>query len=171
MNRKLVLIFSAFFSYFVFGFSDNLKGPLIPEILSFFSVSYSVGSNILLLSYLAFMIATMIMGPLSDREDNRVLLIIAGVLLALGLSGSAIAQIHQFIYLSYFILGLGLGSVAIVANAIIVDRYPTKNGFYLNLLSFFHSLGAMTAPIFAGKLISSGVPWPKIYLFTLILPG
>ena len=171
MNRKLLLVVAAFLSYFVFGFSDNLKGPLLPEILHFFNINYSIGSNILLLSYLGFMIATLIMGPLSDRRDNRFIMIFVSTIILLGLGGTGVAKVPQFIYLSYFILGFGLGSTAIVANALIVEKFPKNSGFFLNILSFFHGLGAMTAPIVAGKLLSNGVKWSNIYLLMTILPS
>ena len=172
-KSRVSLVFitaGAFFAFFVFGFADNLKGPIIPEMLSSLNLSYSQGSNILLLSYLGFMIATLIAGNLADRIGNRAVMAMAGVVLAIGIGGTGFASGVSVLYVTFFLLGFGLGTIEIAANGIIVDSYPRRSGFYLNILAFFHGAGSMLAPLFAGKMIADGAQWNSIYKMIIFLP-
>jgi FHS family glucose/mannose:H+ symporter-like MFS transporter len=166
----VMLTAGAFFAFFVFGFADNLKGPVIPEMLSSLHLSYSTGSNILLLSYLGFMVATLIAGPLADRLGNRSVMAMAGLVLTIGIGWTGFAGSVSILHVSFFLLGFGLGTIEIAANGIIVETYPEKNGFYLNILAFFHGAGSMVAPLFAGKMIADGGQWNDIYKVVFFLP-
>lgn len=167
----LVLItVGAFFAFFVFGFADNLKGPVIPAMLRQLDMSYTDGSNILLLSYLGFMVATLVAGTLADQFGNRSVMVLAGIMLTLGIGGTGFASGVSMLYVTFFVLGFGLGSIEIAANGIIIDSYPEKNGFYLNILAFFHGAGSMIAPLFAGKIIARGAQWNSVYKLVFILP-
>lgn len=166
----LFITAGAFFAFFVFGFADNLKGPVLPEMLSSLNLSYSRGSNILLLSYLGFMFATLIAGNLADRIGNRAVMSMAGAVLALGVAGTAYASSVYMLYFTFFVLGFGLGTIEISANGIIVDTYPVKTGFYLNILAFFHGAGSMLAPLYAGKMIADGAQWNSVYRLIILLP-
>ena len=52
-STKLIKIITlgAFFSFFLFGFSDNLKGATLPVLLDDLSFNYAYGGTILLLAY------------------------------------------------------------------------------------------------------------------------
>ena len=106
-----MLTAGAFFAFFVFGFSDNLKGPIIPEILTDFNLSYSSGSNILLLSYLGYMVGTLIAGPLADRLGNKCIMILAGFILSAGIGGTGFALDPVILSLTFFLFGFGFGTI------------------------------------------------------------
>jgi fucose permease len=114
----VMLTAGAFFAFFVFGFADNLKGPVIPEMLSSLHLSYSTGSNILLLSYLGFMVATLIAVPLADRLGNRSVMAMAGLVLTIGIGWTGFAGSVSILHVSFFLLGFGLGTIEIAANGI-----------------------------------------------------
>ncbi len=108
-NRSLYLLTGgAFFAFFVFGFSDNLKGPVIPKILSVLKLSYTEGSNILLFSYFGFMIATLIAGFMADRIGNKKVMVLAGFILLSGISGTGFAPHVYMLYVTFFLLGFGI---------------------------------------------------------------
>ena len=65
-NTILLLTIGAFFAFFVFGFSDNLKGPVLPTLLQDLKFNYSLGGTILLGAYLGFIAATLTTGFLAD---------------------------------------------------------------------------------------------------------
>jgi len=65
-----------FFAFFIFGFTDNLKGPTLPVILSELDFNYGIGGNILFGLYLGFLIATLITGILADRFGLKVVLLL-----------------------------------------------------------------------------------------------
>ncbi len=166
-STKLVKIITlgAFFAFFLFGFSDNLKGATFPVLLDDLSFNYAYGSTILLLSYFGFLIATLITGPLSDVAGKKVVIFLAIIFLLVGMLGYSFVSEVWMLALSMFIMGLGLGALEVGANLIIVDVHPEDKGRYLNLLAFFHGLGSMIAPLYAGQMLVMGFSWRRVYQF------
>jgi FHS family glucose/mannose:H+ symporter-like MFS transporter len=64
----ILLTAGCFLSFFVFGFTDNLKGPTLPSMLAELHISYGTGGNIFFGEYLGFLIATLITGTSRDRR-------------------------------------------------------------------------------------------------------
>jgi len=168
MNRKIVTI-GGFLSFFLFGFVDNMKGPTIPAVIADLNLRYVAGGTLPLMAYFGFVSATLATGPLSDLAGKKSVLIGAGVCLLLGVSGYGFLGSFLLLALSMFVLGLGLGAIEVGGNGLIVDLYQAKRGKYLNLLAFFHGLGSMTAPLYAGKLLASDISWRWVYRGSLFL--
>jgi fucose permease len=163
---------AAFYSFFVFGFTDNLKGATLPTLLSDLGISYSLGGTILMGAYVGFIIATLFTGILADTMiGNKAVIILAGVLLIIGILGYSSFTAAGGLVISMGVIGLGLGSIELGANSIIVDIHATAKGRYLNLMSVFHGLGSMLAPLFAGWLLVSGLSWRTVYRWDLVLVG
>lgn len=162
---------AAFFAFFVFGFSDNLKGAILPALLQELRIDYTIGSSILLGLYIGFMAATLTTGLIADALGKRTVLLIAGVSLALGVSGFSSFSTPFLLGLSMFILGYGLGALELSCNAIIVELHPMDKGRYLSLMSVMHGMGSMAAPFFAGLLLNAGSSWRTIYRLDFLLIG
>lgn len=164
-----LITFVCFLAFFLFGFTDNLKGPTLPAMLEELKIDYAAGGNIFFGEYLGFLIATLITGIIADRFGLKSVLIIAGICLAIGVSGYSIFQTAFLLSASLFIIGLGLGAFELGPNAIIVELHPQRKGLFLNLMSVLHGLGSLIAPLFAGWLFSLHIPWRSIYRWDLIL--
>jgi MFS transporter, FHS family, glucose/mannose:H+ symporter len=158
-----------FLSFFVFGFTDNLKGPTLPAMLAELHISYGTGGNIFFAEYVGFLIATLITGILADRFGLKSVVLLAGVFLAIGVSGYSFFSSALLLAGSLFVIGLGLGAIELGPNAIIVSVYHERKGLYLNLMAVLHGLGALVAPLFAGWLLSLSVSWRVIYRWELPL--
>ena len=172
-NPRLIWLITAggFFSFFAFGFLDNLKGPLLPELLRDLEFSYSQGGTILLGTYLGFLIATLITGVLADRYGNGTVLIIAGVCLVLGMVAFSYGDTFTLLFISMMIFGLGLGAIEVGGNGLIVELYDAERGRYLNLLAAFHGIGALLAPIYVAQLLQIDFTWRQIFRLSIILAG
>lgn len=162
---------AAFFAFFVFGFSDNLKGAVLPALLVDLQIDYTVGGSILLGLYIGFMAATLTTGLVADALGKKTVLLIAGVSLALGVGGFTSFSTPLLLGLSMFVLGYGLGALELGCNAIIVELHPTDKGRYLNLMSVMHGMGSMAAPFFAGLLLAAGNSWRVVYRWDFVLIG
>lgn len=165
----VVITFVCFLAFFLFGFTDNLKGPTLPAMLAELNIDYAMGGNIFFGQYLGFLIATMITGVIADRFGLKNVLIIAGIFLALGVSGYSTFQNAFFLFASLFVIGLGFGAFELGPSAIIVELHPQRKGLFLNLMSVLHGLGSLIAPLFAGWLFSLDTSWRSIYRWDLIL--
>lgn len=168
LSSKL-LTAGAFFSFFAFGFVDNLKGPLLPEILRTEGMSYAQGGTFFLAAYVGFIIATMTTGVLADMLSNRHVLLLSAVCLIVGAGGLNLAASLLMLNLSMMIVGLGLGGIEVGANGLMVELHSTARARYLNLLGTFHSVGALTVPLIAAWLIAVPLQWQQIFLSTALL--
>jgi len=170
-SRTTIILLTAgcFLTFFVFGFTDNLKGPTLPSMLAELNISYGTGGNIFFGEYLGFLIATLITGILADRFGLKSVILLAGVLLGIGVGGYSFFTSAILLSGSLFVLGLGLGALELGPNAIIVTLHHERKGLYLNLMSVLHGLGSLVAPLFAGWLLSLSVSWRVIYRWDVLL--
>ena len=167
----LLLTTGTFFAFFVFGFSDNLKGPTLPALLEDLHLNYSVGGTILLCAYLGFMAATLSIGLLADVLGQKAGLVLAGISLGFGVCGFSVFEHPILLMLSVTLLGFGLGALELGCNSLIVSLHHADKGRYLNLLSVMHGLGSMVAPLYAGWLLAANVSWRLVYQWALLPVG
>ena len=160
-----------FLAFFVFGFTDNLKGPTLPPMLAELNFTYGTGGNIFFGEYLGFLIATLITGFLADRFGLKSVVILAGLFLGIGIGGYSTFQTAILLSASLFVIGMGLGAIELGANAIIIGLYRERKGLYLNLMAVMHGLGSLVAPLFAGLLLGISISWRVVYRWDLLLIG
>ncbi len=89
---KILLTLAGFWTFFAFGFVDNLKGPLLPEIVRSGAMNYAQAGTLIFANYMGFIVATLSSGLLADRLGNRSVLWIAGWCLLLGLIGLGVCS-------------------------------------------------------------------------------
>lgn len=177
MNKNLskvtVLLVTSlcFFAFFIFGITDNLKGPTLPPMLAELNIDYGTGGNIFFGEYFGFVVATLITGILADRYGLKLVMLLAGIFLAIGVAGYSSLSTASLLSASLFIIGMGLGAFELGPNAIIVGLYHERKGLYLNLMSVMHGLGSTLAPLFASLLFSFGSTWRTVYRWDLVLIG
>lgn len=164
-----LLTAGCFLAFFVFGFTDNLKGPTLPSMLAELHITYGTGGNIFFGEYLGFLIATLVTGILADRFGLKSVILLAGIFLGIGVSGYSFFQSVILLSGSLFVLGLGLGALELGPNAIIVSLHRERKGLYLNLMAVLHGLGSLVAPLFAGWFLNIGISWRMIYRWDILL--
>ncbi|MBI5823473.1 MAG: MFS transporter [Chloroflexi bacterium] len=165
----LLITAACFLSFFVFGFTDNLKGPTLPAMIRELNIDYGTSGNIFFGEYFGFIITSLIAGILADRLGLKTVLLLAGIFLALGVAGYSTFQNTLLLTASLFSAGLGLGAIELGANAAIVQIHPQKKGLYLNLMAVLHGLGSLVAPLFAAWLLGLDVSWRIIYRWDILL--
>ena len=168
-TTTFLLTGGAFLAFFIFGLTDNLKGPTLPAMLQEMNITYGTGGNIFFGQYLGFLIATLFTGLLADRFGLKSVILLAGALILLGAGGYSSLHTTWLLALSLFILGLGLGALELGPNALIVSVHHERKGLFLNLMSVFHGFGSMVAPLAAGWFLTAGVFWRRIYQWELLL--
>ncbi len=170
-TRTQVILATAvcFFAFFLFGITDNLKGPTLPAMLAELNIDYGTGGNILFGEYVGFLVATLITGLLADRYGLKPIILLAGVLLAIGIAGYSSFSIPWLMATSLFIAGLGFGAFELGPNAVIVNLYHEQKGLYLNLMAVMHGLGSMLAPLITSFLFGLGSSWRGVFRWDLLI--
>lgn len=167
----LIVIFGGFL---IFGVSENIKGPAIPEIQNELSLSDGTLGLLLAINAFGFLLACTYTPFIIVKIGAKTTSILTFLLIAI--SGVFIYLSTNFISLvgAYFLLYLGNGMLEI-ALAIIAARFFTKNtGTMLNLSHFFYGLGSTFAPIVAAQMMgwevgSVVLGWRGMYLVMLSL--
>ena len=131
------------------------------------NLSYGEGGTILFSGYIGFMVATLLMGILADTLGNKTVLLLAGICLTIGLTAFSLASGFWLLALALFITGLGLGSIEVGGNALIVSLHGHDRGRYLNLLAVFHGVGALVVPLFAAQLLRNDFSWRQVYQLSI----
>ncbi len=166
-NKLLTL--GGFVAFFAFGFTDNLKGPLLPEILRSGELSYSQGGAIVFAGYLGFIFATLTSGLIADKFSNRSVLLLAAICLCAGAIGFGASHTYAGLIVFMAISGIGLGAIELGANGLIVELHNEARGRFLNLLATFHGCGSLVAPLYVATMIGSGRSWQWVYASSVAL--
>ncbi len=167
-QTTLIVTIGAFFAFLIFGFTDNLKGPILPVLLEEFSLSYAQGSNVLLMLYLGFMLSILGSGFIAGKYGNRYVLLLSGIIISAAIAGMSLVQEKVLLYPLFFSVGIALGGIELGANGAITDIYHEKSSKYLNLLAVFHSAGSMASPWIVGILLEKGLPWQTVYKGSIV---
>ncbi|WP_082631251.1 MFS transporter [Gracilibacillus massiliensis] len=179
MNLKpktnyFLLLFVIFGGFLIFGVSENIKGPAIPDMQNELSLSDGTLGVLLAINAFGFLLACTYTSWLIAKIGAKATSILTFLLMAI--SGVFIYFSTNFASLvgAYFLLYIGNGMLEI-GLAIIAARLFTKNtGTMLNLSHFFYGLGSTVAPIVAAQMMgweisSTVLGWRGMYMIMLSL--
>ena len=166
--QLMVLIFGLMF---IKGWTDNIRGVLVPMIQSDFGVNYTSLATMMLLSTFGFIAATFTGGILSDKIGHRKVLILSFIIVVLSILG--ISSSNSFrIFITYMtILGYGAGLSTVGASTLAPIIFIKNQAIMMNLLHFFYGVGATIGPRYAGGMLSYNFNWKQIYLYSLLVVG
>lgn len=155
-------------SYYAFGYSDAVRGAVMPELLAEMEVDYAAGGLLSALHYLGYCTAVLGFGVFAARIPKRWYMILAnaaalaGVLLYLRAQSAVLAC-------GILIVGFALGMYEFCGNAMIRTIYPKeKRPQYVNIFSAMHSVGAISAPLLLSALLGLGWIWKSA--FVVVIP-
>ena len=148
-------IFISYFSLFVFGLCDNVRGPLFPEIMKDFGVSDSVGSLMYALSSVSGFISSYLARRLLRRFDR--LTVLQGGAGALIVSMLGMASSPNFIsfLLFSFCFGLSLGIIGMIPNILVPLGSSTERK--QQLLAGLHAMYGVAS--LCSPLVAAGMQW------------
>ena len=170
-SKSAIYTLGGFWAFFGFGFIDNLKGPLLPEMVRSGRFDYAQAGSLIFASYIGFIVATLGSGALADRFSHRLVLWLAGWCVLAGLSGMAYGESMTTLIVCMTVMGLGLGAIELGANGLMIQLHSEKRGRFLNLLSVFHGCGSLVVPLIAAGLIDASWSWQAIYAACSLMAG
>jgi fucose permease len=141
--NRTALLAAANACMFVFGVVLLLMGSLLASL----QVTYSQAGNLGSFPLAGILVATVLVGPVLDLVGARQVLAIALGLIAASLALMPAMHSYSELAIAAFSYGLGGGLLNTAANALVADLSVVGRATALNLLGFFFSLGAITAPL------------------------
>ncbi|MGE5086981.1 MAG: MFS transporter [Bacillota bacterium] len=159
-------IILSYFSLFVFGLSDNVRGPLFPEIMKEFAVNDSMGSWMFALSSISGFLSSYLCRYLLRRYDRLTVLRAGAMALITSQLGMAAApSFYAFLFFS-FTFGLSMGIVGLIPNVLVPLGSSSERK--QQLLSGLHSMYGVAS--FLSPLIAAGVKhWTGSWRWTFVI--
>jgi FHS family glucose/mannose:H+ symporter-like MFS transporter len=151
------------------GWSSLLLPSMVRSIESTFGQTDAGIGTYFFVNSLAYVAGSMGGGFLTERLGRRVVLSVAALLLAAGLTMLGTVSSWELMILAAVPLGIGGGALDGGPNGLFLDLYPASRGRALNLLHLCFSLGALASPLVAGRLVEAGVPWQSIFVGTALV--
>jgi fucose permease len=105
-------------------------------------------------------------GYATERLGRRLVLASAVALHGVGVGALGMTAIWPAFLACALPAGLSAGAIDGGINGLFLDLFRTRRGRALNMLHLFFSVGAFTAPLVIGQLVSGGAPWRLLYIAT-----
>lgn len=142
----------AFISLFILGLSDNIRGPLFPEILNQFQLSNTQGSWTFATASGAAFFASLLAAAYLKKFSISSLLQLAVLLLGLGLGIMGFAQTYTNLLIGSLSVGLGFGFMGVSQNLLVSENVPENiRARALSGLHSMYGLASFFAPLMAAK--------------------
>lgn len=164
-------IYLSYLSLFVFGLTDNVRGPLFPEILKEFAVSDSTGSWMFALSSASGVCASFMARHLLRRYNRRAVLQGASLALVIALIGLATAP-HFYVFL-FFSVGFGasLGIIGLIPNVLVaMGSSPERKQQLLSGLHSMYGVASLLSPVLAASIQHLTGNWRYTFAVLTIAP-
>jgi MFS transporter, FHS family, glucose/mannose:H+ symporter len=141
--NRILLLAAANACMFVFGVVLLLMGSLLPSFQFTYARSGSLGSFPLA----GILVSTLLVGPLLDVIGAKKVLVVSLALVAASLGLMPSLTSYSELAGAAFLYGLGGGGLNTATNTLVADISVAGRAAALNLLGFFFSLGAISAPL------------------------
>lgn len=146
-------IFLSYASLFVFGLSDNIRGPLFPEIMRQFAVSNAMGSLMFALSNISGFVSSHACRYLLRRYDRLTVLRSGAIGLTLSMWGMAASPVFPLFLFFSFLFGFSLGIIGLVPNILVpLGSSPHRKQQMLSGLHTMYGLASLLAPLLAASM-------------------
>jgi fucose permease len=164
-------IIISYFSLFVFGLTDNLRGPLFPEILKTFEVSDSFGSWMFAISSISGLISSYVARHLLRRFGRKSVLqsgCLSLILTRLGLAWAP--DFNVFLGFS-LLLGMSLGIIGLIPNVLVsLGAPPHLKQRLLSGLHAMYGLASFCAPLVVAQVGTLTGSWRPVFLVAIAGP-
>jgi len=164
-------IILSYFSLFVFGLCDNVRGPLFTEILKAFHLGDAQGAWFFALSSAAGFITSFFSRHLFRYFSKTLVIRGATLSMMLSLWGLAWSPNFYFFLVFIFIFGLSMGLLGLVPNILVNLGTPVKHR--RQVLSGLHSMYGMAsllAPLFVAGIAWQGGNWRDAFRWVSLSP-
>ena len=143
------------------GLSMASIGPALPNLAANTGSTLTAVGAIFTALFLGAMASGATAGMLCDRLGFRPVWIAGVLLFATGLVGIILSRSLPLLVAAGLFGGLGLGTLGLSMNMLVVAVFPERSVAAVNLLNALHGVGAVLGPVAAGgtlKLWGSALP-------------
>jgi len=141
----------------------DISVPSFPDISDHFNISDGLTQMTIALNFFGFFLSSLFYGPLSDAFGRRKIMIIGNAIMMIGACGCSLSTNIEFLLFSRLIQGIGAGTSAVVAFAMVADVYNAeKSAKLIGMMNSMITVFMSAAPI-AGSFINKSLGWRGNY--------
>jgi fucose permease len=160
--------------FLALGVAISAIGPALPELAARTGSSLEALGGVFSALFLGALVAQLASGPLSDRLDQRLVLLAGMALFALGTAGYLLSRALPLTLACAALAGLGQGALVIGSNLLVARVFADRSTAALNLLNVFFGIGDVVGPALAGLALRAwGSAIPALWLGAalIVLPA
>lgn len=167
---NLLAIVLAYISLFYLGLSDNVRGPLYPEILNEFSLTNSLGSFFFSVASGAGFVGSFIARFVLNKLGTGRTLAFAVFLMALSQLLMSISGNFSLIVMISILFGIAIGIMGVVQNILVIEGSPPdkvqrfQSGLHSN-----YGLASLLAPLLVAVVAHFNGNWRETFIACSIM--
>jgi fucose permease len=169
VKTPISLTISMYLLFFCYALSATITGPLIPDIMAEYNISFSQSGLISLLIALGGVLGILTGGLVADRF-RKPMLIHASVY---SYSASMLAMyfVPSYVWLLaiFFFMGFCTRVLDTTGNGYLVDIHEHRRSFYMSLMHASYALGAVVGPVLTSTVLKGGYDWKSVFLVVGVL--
>ena len=147
----------AFASMFILGLTDNIRGPLFPEVLNYFTLSSVKGSWSFATTSSAAFLGAYLSIRFLKRYTLPALLMLSMLIMGSGVLVMGNAPTFGAFSVGSFLVGVGIGFMAVAQNLLITESVSDENKTRtLSALHATYGLASFIAPLLASTATQCG---------------
>lgn len=152
-------------AFFVLGLLVASYGPLLPGVRDQFDLTAARGGLLLSAHFAGSVAGVLLAGAAARRTPARWRLLVAAAVLAVGITGAALAPSWPSLLVAVTVAGLGWGGLELDVNVLLSRSHGPRSGAVLNALSAAFGAGAVAAPV----LVAAGAGRQAVFLMIAAL--
>ena len=137
------------------GIHGGWTGPFLAEISHALFIPIDDAGLLVSSSAAGYFVSLLLAGILSHRFSAQSILLFAMISFAVGLFGLAMAPSLTTLLVAGVLVGIGIGSIDVTVNTLVVDLNRERLAAALNYLHVLFGVGALLGPIIVAFALSA----------------
>ncbi|MCR8924800.1 MFS transporter [Priestia megaterium] len=154
--------------YLLGGLVITAVGSVLPQLLTHYHVSYTVGGQLVLLGSLGFLIGVPLASFLLGRFREMNLLTVSALVIALSQIGMLLLPPFEWIIAFNFLNGIGVAALEVVVATLMMEVFIGRRAIVMSYLEVSFGLGALLMPLVASLLISQNSWWFSFFITSVL---
>lgn len=150
----------AYLSLFSFGFVDNARGPVFPDLLADFQLSDSNGAWFFFTASAAMLANNVLLFRWMERAGPFAVLRLYSAIQTVGLLIMGLGTSYAIVLLGSAIVGLSLGGLGVSVNVLVgVHAAESHRRRVLSGLHCMYGISSLLAPLLVSVVYQGGFGW------------
>lgn len=167
-TQQKSMFYRCYYGFLINGMVVLLIGAILPYLIHDTGISYGIAGGMLSSMAIGNLCASLLYPILSQKIGRKRTVVMLAAFFPICLTIITLLPHVGILYLCFFLMGIGRGSVSIFNNSIIND-YGNGTPAALNILHTFFAFGAFLAPFLTSSMISLSFNWKHILYMVIAL--